>query len=115
MVWPINTFAVNTTNGSAHETVLSCLIWVQTVCKGYQQTTLGSKEFNIILFSCVFHAEMIAAHQKEGIERRKRRNTDMTGTERQNMDVTRITGEGISVVVCTILTIYKNLQTFTVQ
>ena len=27
--------------------VLSGLIWVQTVSKGYQQTTLAGKEFNI--------------------------------------------------------------------
>ena len=28
-----------------HADVLSGLIWVQIVCKGYQQTTLVSKEF----------------------------------------------------------------------
>ena len=27
--------------------VLSGLIWVQTVCKGYQQATLGGKEFRV--------------------------------------------------------------------
>ena len=26
--------------------VLSGMIWVQTVCRGYQQTTLGEKELN---------------------------------------------------------------------
>ena len=28
---------------------MSGLIWVQTVCKGYQQTTLGGKDFNLHL------------------------------------------------------------------
>ena len=27
--------------------ILSCLIWVQTVCKGNQQMALGGKEFNL--------------------------------------------------------------------
>ena len=25
-----------------------CLIWVQTVCKGYQQMTLGGKELKVV-------------------------------------------------------------------
>ena len=28
---------------------MSGLIWVQTVCKGYQQTTLGGKELKMII------------------------------------------------------------------
>ena len=28
--------------------ILSGLVWVQTVCKSYQQTTLGDKELNAL-------------------------------------------------------------------
>ena len=33
--------------------ILLCLIWVQTVCKCYQQTTLVSKDLMLILFLMV--------------------------------------------------------------
>ena len=33
--------------------ILSCLILVHTVCKSYQQPTLGCKEYSIKLFACL--------------------------------------------------------------
>ena len=38
--------------------ILSGLIWFQTVCKGYQQTTLGGKELKVVL-QCVVHTNRV--------------------------------------------------------
>ena len=51
---------------------MSGLIWVQTVCKSYQQTTLVGKEFSLLLVSYrVTMFEMASAATFGGVLRVK--------------------------------------------
>ena len=75
------------------------LTWSQTPMTGFLVTRLFLKRLFAGCCSITYFPETTAVPLKGEKERKRERSTSMTGTERQNMDHTLITGEGFNVVV----------------